>query len=308
MAPAKDPYSILGVKKTDSENTIRSAYRKLAKKHHPDLNPNKPESAERFKEIASAYDVLSDPDKRAKFDRGEIDGLGQETPRARPSYGGPSDNFRGGQRHYSPPPGPGTDFDPANLEDLIARAMGQGTGRQGRRTSMRGYDAQYSLAVDFMEAAAGAVRRITLPDGSTLDVTIPAGLRDGAVLRLKGKGEPGLGDGPPGDALIEVSVTPHAYFRREGDDVVLTLPVTLKEAVIGAVLEVPTIKGRVRLTIPPGSGNGSRLRLRGRGIGTGDQFVELQVVVPPGEEPELAELLKTWTPRKTFDPRADLEG
>ena len=149
------------------------------------------------------------------------------------------------------------------------------------------------------------MRRLTLPDGRTLDVTIPPGLRDGQVLRLRGQGGPGLGDGPRGDALIEVAVAPHETFRREGDDVVVTLPITLKEAVLGGKVRVPTVKGPLDVTVPPNSSSGTRLRLRGRGIAGGDQFVELRIVLPDEAEPELAEFLRGWTPRRPFDPRRE---
>ena len=174
---------------------------------------------------------------------------------------------------------------------------------------MRGQDAHYQLTLDFLDAVNGTTRRVTLPDGRTLDVRIPAGVRDGQVIRLKGQGMPGIGDGGPGDALVEVTVAPHPVFRREGDDIIVTLPVTMQEAVLGTSLEVPTIKGPVRLSIPPNSGRGTRLRLRGRGIeGKGHQFVELHPVLPPAEEPELAEFLKTWKPRHPIDPRAGIES
>jgi DnaJ-class molecular chaperone len=311
---AQDPYEILGLKRDATEAEIRAAYRKLAKKFHPDLNPGKPEAAERFKAINQANDILSDKDKRAKYDRGEIDAAGNETPRARPFYREYAD--AGGQQHY----GTGEWSEAENLEDILAQAFG-GTGggagpfagfgrrqRGGRTFSMRGQDAHYSLTISFLDAANGTTRRITLPDGKTLDVRIPHGVRDGHVLRLKGQGHPGIGDGPPGDALVEVTIAPHPYFRREGDDIVVELPVTLKEAVLGASLEVPTIKGRVRVTVPPGSGTGTRLRLRGRGIGpNGHQYVALKVVQPPGDEPELAAFLRDWKPRQAFNPRAGME-
>ena len=171
----------------------------------------------------------------------------------------------------------------------------------------RGSDAHYTLTVSFLDAANGTTRRITLPEGRTLDVRIPAGVHDGHMLRLKGQGMPGLGGGPAGDALVEIAVAPHPLFRREGDDIIIELPVTVQEAVLGASLEVPTIKGKVRLNVPPNSGTGTRLRLRGRGIREGHQFVQLHVVLPPTEEPELAEFLKTWKPRHAFNPRAGLE-
>ena len=298
-----DPYEVLGVQKTDSEAAIRSAYRKLAKRHHPDVNPGKPEAAERFKEISAAYDILSDKDKRARYDRGEIDASGNEVPPQRPFYRDFGD--AAGREKYRADAG----FDPEDLESIFAQAFGgrAGTGG-GRRFSMRGQDARYQLTLDFLDAVNGTTRRVTLPDGRTLDVRIPPGVHDGQVIRLKGQGMPGIGDGAPGDALVEVTVAPHPVFHREGDDIIVELPVTLQEAVLGTTLEVPTIKGPVRLTIPPNSGRGTRLRLRGRGIdGKGHQFVELVPVLPPADEPELAEFLKTWKPRHPTDPRAGME-
>lgn len=301
----RDPYETLGVQRSDTAAAIRAAYRKLAKAHHPDVNPGKPEAAERFKEISTAYDLLSDPEKRARFDRGEIDAAGNEVPPSRPYYRDFAD-APGGHRRYQ------GNIDPEDLEGIFAQAFGAGGGpfRSGegrQRYTARGSDAQYMLTVGFLDAANGTTRRITLPEGKTLDVRIPAGVQDGQVIRLKGQGMPGLGGGPAGDALVEIAVAPHPLFHREGDDVIIELPVTIKEAVLGATLEVPTIKGKVRLTIPPGSGSGTRLRLRGRGIRDGHQFVHLHVVLPPAEEPELAAFLKTWTPRSGFDPRSGLE-
>ena len=297
-----DLYETLGVQRTDSQDTIRAAYRKLAKKWHPDLNPGNPEAAERFKLINAANDILSDPEKRGRYDRGEIDETGAE--RQREFYHQYADANAGGGagRRYR---AQASSIDPEDLEALFGR-FGFG-GAHGEGLNLRGQDVQYGLTVTFADAARGATRRLTLPDGRTLDVTIPAGTVDGAILRLRGQGEPGIGKGKPGDALIEITVAPHPFFRREGDDIILRLPVTLKEAVLGGPIEVPTLGGRVRVTIPAGSGTGTRLRLRGRGIRKGHQFVELEIVQPPGEEPELAEFLKTWTPKRAFNPRADLE-
>jgi DnaJ-class molecular chaperone len=301
----KNPYEVLGVQKTDSANAIRAAYRKLAKTHHPDLNPDKPAALERFKEISVAYDLLSDAEKRARFDRGEIDASGAEVPPQRPFYRDYAD-ATGEQRYRGQ-----TGFDPDNLEDILAQAFGaRGAGARGgggQHFAARGSDARYTLTVGFIDAAIGTSRRITMPEGKTLDVRIPAGVRDGHVLRLKGQGMPGYGGGPAGDALVEIVVAPHTLFRREGDDIIIELPVTIQEAVVGASLEVPTIKGKVRLTIPPNSGSGTRLRLRGRGIHEGHQFVQLHVVLPPAEEPALAEFLKTWSPLHPFNPRDGLE-
>jgi DnaJ-class molecular chaperone len=299
----KDPYEVLGVQKTADEAAIRAAYRKLAKRYHPDLNPGKPEAAERFKEINAANDILSDAEKRARYDRGEIDAAGNEVPPERPFYRDFGD-APGREKYYA-------NIDPEDLESIFAHAFQHGGAQRGapggRRFSARGPDAHYTLTVSFLDAANGTTRRITLPEGRTLDVQIPSGVRDGHVLRLKGQGMPGLGDGPAGDALVEIAVAPHPLFRRDGDDVIVELPVTIQEAVLGTTLEVATIKGKVRLTIPPNSGSGTRLRLRGRGIRQGHQFVQLHVVLPPSEEPELAAFLKTWQPRHPFNPRSGLE-
>jgi DnaJ-class molecular chaperone len=296
----KDPYEILGVQRTDNEAAIRAAYRKLAKRHHPDVNPGKPEALERFKEISSAYELLSDKEKRARFDRGEIDAEGHEVPPERPFY---RDFQQGaGQERYQTNGG----FTQEDIEAFFSQAFTQGgarPGRSGAGFAARGRDVQYGLTVSFVDAANGTTRRLALPEGKTLDVRIPPGTEDGHVLRLRGQGGLGIGGAPAGDALIEITVAPDPQFHREGDDIIVDLPVTLQEAVLGASMQVPTVRGPVRLTIPPGSGTGTRLRLRGRGIRSGHQFVQLQVVVPPGDEPELAAFLKEWTPRHPFNPR-----
>lgn len=286
-----DPYETLGVRRGDSDDTIRKAYRKLAKHHHPDLNPDKPDAMERFKAINTANQILSDPEQRARFDRGEIDGNGVEKRQERPAY-----------RHREAYANASQGFGPENLDDIFSGAFGG-----ARRGPAKGTDAHYSLTVDFLDAANGIVRRLTLPDGRTLDVTIPPGLQDGHAMRLKAQGGPGRSGGPPGDAIVEISVAPHRYFRREGNDVLLTLPVTLKEAVLGASVEVPTVKGRLRLTVPPHSATGTKLRLAGRGIAGGHQIVELKVMLPPSPEPELDAFLSTWEPTVSFNPRVALE-
>jgi len=292
-----DPYEILGVARDATEAEVRAAYRKLAKEHHPDLNPGKPAAEERFKAVSSAHALLSDAEKRARFDRGEIDASGAERPPERNFYRDFGDDS--GRTKYRPEHA----FDPDDLESVFARTF---NARSARGFRGRGADAHYVLTIDLLDAVNGAVRRLTLPDARTLDVTVPAGVRDGQVLRLKAQGMPGFGDGPPGDALIEVIVAPHPLFRRDGDDVTLELPVTLKEAVLGAKVEVPTPKGPVSLTIPPNSTSGTRLRLKGRGIAGGHQYVTLKVALPPQVEPELAAFLESWTPRQPFDPREDM--
>jgi DnaJ-class molecular chaperone len=309
----RDPYEILGLKRDADEATIKTAYRKLAKRHHPDLHPGDAKAAERFQELNNANDLLSDPEKRARFDRGEIDAEGHEMP----PRGGFYRDFRGapGGDRYSGARGgaQGGAYagagDAGFTEDDIAEFFArQFNARHGGGTFRApGADLNYALTLGFLEAANGTSRRVLLPDGRALDVKIPAGIEDGHTIRLKGQGRPGIGGGPAGDALIEVAVAPHPFLRRSGDDVIIDLPVTLQEAVLGASISVPTIKGNVKLTIPPGSGNGTRLRLRGRGIREGHQFVELKVVVPPGDEPALSEFLRNWTPAQTFNPRSGME-
>ena len=284
-----NPYETLGVRPGDDEATIRRAYRKLAKRFHPDLNPGKPEAAERFKTINAANEILSDPIKRGRYDRGEIDAEGNEKRPERPSY----QQSAAGSDRYS------QGFSAEDFADLFGGGFS--------RRDQRGRDAHYGLTVDFIDAALGAVRRLTLPDGRTLDVTIPAGLQDGHVLRLKSQGDPGYGEAPAGDALVEISVAPHRYFRRDGRDITLELPVTLQEAVLGAAIEVPTLGGRVRVTVPPNSDTGTKLRLTGRGIAGGNQVITLKLVLPTTPEPALASFLKDWKPEHDQTPRTAME-
>jgi DnaJ-class molecular chaperone len=294
----KDPYEVLGVERTIGEKALQAAYRKLAKQHHPDLHPGKPAAAEKFKELSAAYSLLSDPEKRARFDRGEIDANGTERPQARGFQGDPRQG--GGRATYSTDAG----ISPEDFDEIFAHAFSK-RGRTG--FAARGEDQRYHLAVSFVDAAGGITRRLTLPDGRTLDVTIPAGIKDGQTLRLKGQGDPGIANGPPGDALIEVMVAPHPHFRRDGNDILLELPVTLKEAVLGAKVSVPTINGSVKLTIPPNANTGTRLRLKQRGIGGGHQYVDLKVMLPPEPDPDLAAFLEKSGPAQEFDPRKDME-
>ncbi|MBM3543865.1 MAG: J domain-containing protein [Alphaproteobacteria bacterium] len=304
---AEDLYSVLGVAKTASAADITKAYRKLAKKLHPDLNPGDKTAEERFKKIAAAYGIIGDEDKRKRYDAGEIDASGQETPQQRyyREYAGGEDGARyRSARGYE---------DIGEFSDLFGDLFGRGgAGRGGgARFSMRGQDAQYRLEVEFLDAVNGTKTRITLPDGETLDVTIPPGVSDGQVLRLKGKGMKGMGEGGPGDALVEIGVRPHPVFKREGNDIVVELPITLDEAVLGGKVEVPTISGRVSATVPQGANTGQILRLKGRGIktrsGTGDQLVKLSVMMPEKIDDDLKSFAETWRQGHAYDPRRKLK-
>src|SRR5579863_433809 len=302
-------YEVLGLKPGATADEIRKAYRKLAKEFHPDLNPGKPAAEARCKAVTAANDILSDPEKRARYDRGEIDESGAEKPRY--SY---RPHAEGAQGWKYQPQG---DVDAGDLDDLFAM-FGRGGARGGRRAgqagegfSMPGPDRQFTLTIDFDVAATGGKQRLALSPEEWLDVTIPPGIEEGQVLRLRGKGGAGLGSGPPGDALIEVHIAPHPFFRRDGDDIHLELPVSLAEAVLGARVAVPTVTGPVTMTIPRGSDTGTRLRLRGKGIHrkrrgaetTGDQYVTLRVVIGASDDPELAAFLKDWADKHPTDPR-----
>ena len=308
---AADPYETLGVAKTASADEIRRAYRKLAKQHHPDLNPGNKAAEERFKAANSANDLLSDPDKRAKFDRGEIDGAGDPKYQAPPGYGEHAQGPRGFK--YGGPGGSpfGEDVDPAEYESIFADFLNQGGGGGRRRPSgpRRGRDRSYSLEIEFIDAVNGATQRLSLPGGAALEVRIPAGIEDGQTLRLKEKGDPGAAGAPAGDALIEVSIRAHPMFTRDGADILVDLPVSLGELVLGAKVPVPTTTGSVNLSVPPNSANGARLRLRGRGIPArgarpaGDQYVTLRLMLDPNDA-GLAAFLRDRTDAPAFDPRA----
>lgn len=297
---AADPYQVLGVKRDASQDDIQKAYRQLAKKLHPDLNPGNKAAEEKFKELASAYDLLGDADKRARFDRGELDETGAERPQQRYYR-----DFADSSHAYASDAG-AADF--GSTEDILSQIFG----RQGRASvRRRGTDTHYVLQLDFLTAINGGKRQITLPDDSALDVTIPPGTRDGQVLRLRGKGRPGINGGAPGDALIEIEVLPHKLFTRKGDDIHLELPISLREAVLGGKVEAPTPSGPVSLTVPKWSNNGAVLRLRGRGAPRpdgrrGDQLVTLRVMLPKNRDPELEKFVEQWHP--AGDPRNSMEA
>jgi DnaJ-class molecular chaperone len=298
----RDPYEVLGVAKTASADEIKKAYRRLAKKLHPDLNPGNAAAGSQFKDVSAAYDLLSDPAKKARFDRGEIDASGQERP-DRSFYRAYADSPEGAKYETA-----GGDFDPG---DIFADLFGRGRGRT-KDFKSRGMDVSYTLRVDFLDATAGTKKRIQMPDGRDLDVSIPAGTEDRQTLRLKGMGQPGFGGGPAGDAYVEIHVQPHAYFTRKDNDIHVEIPTTLKEAVLGAKIDVPTIDGPVAMSVPKGSNTGTTLRLRGKGVidrksgQRGDQYVKLKVVLPeqPGEK--LSKFCETWGSEGDYDVRATL--
>lgn len=315
---ADDPYAALGVKKTASEAELKKAYRKIAKTDHPDLNDD-PAAHDRFKAASVAYDLLKDPEQRARFDRGEIDAQGQERPQRRyyRDFSEAQDNPYRGQANYGDFSDVFSDLFGDGAAGAARGGFGQGfQGRGGggaRSFDMRGQDHRYTLEVDFLTAARGGTTRITLPDGNVLDVAIPAGTRDGQTIRLRGKGGAGMGDGAPGDALLSLTVADDPDWRRDGDDVITTLPISLDEAVLGAKVEAPTIDGPVMLTVPKGASSGRKLRLKGRGLprpggGKGDQYVELRIVMPPVIDDELADFITRWRGDHAYDPRGGKGG
>ncbi len=290
---AGDPYATLGVKRDAGQSDLQKAYRRLAKKHHPDLNPGKSSAEEKFKEITAAYDLLSDPEKRAKFDGGEIDASGTERPRQR-YYRDFAD--QGGWSGYTTSSGFADFGDFTSSEDILSEIFGRST-----RARRRGQDVRYHLELSFLDAINEGKQSLILPDGSTLDVNIPPGTRDGQTLRLRGKGRPAAGAGPPGDALVEISVLPHPYFTRKGDDIHLDLPISLKEAVLGGKIAVPTPSGTVTTTVPRWSNTGRVLRLRGRGVSRpdgskGDEYVTLKIMLPKKPDRQLERFIAQWQP------------
>jgi DnaJ-class molecular chaperone len=296
---AADPYQVLGVKKDASQEGIQKAYRKLAKKLHPDLNPGNKKAEEEFKQVSAANDLLSDPEKRARFDRGEIDASGAERPQQRYYR-----DFAQGSAH--PYTGDAGFADFADEDDILSRIFRREGG--GDRTfRMRGQDVQYRLELDFLAAVNGGKQQLTLPDGSVLDVNIPAGTREGQILRLRGKGRPGIGGGPAGDALIEIDVRPHAFFTRKGDDIHVELPISLGEAVLGGKVRVPTPSGSVTMSVPKWANSGRVLRLKGKGVARpngnhGDEYVTFKVVLPDKPDAELEKFVAQWS-GKDYDPR-----
>jgi DnaJ-class molecular chaperone len=310
---ALDLYQRLGLKRGASEAEIKKAYRSLAKQLHPDRNKDKPDAAKRFSEVTAAYDLLSDKDKRARYDRGEIDDDGNPKMPfgsgfgGRPGGGAAGGGMGGGAGGFE---GFETNFgDAAELSDLFEGLFGASSGRGGRggfggfggfrqrsQPAQKGADIAYRLRISFLDAAALAPQRIKLADGKTIDLKLPKGVEDGTKIRLAGKGQ--AGPGGTGDAIVTISIAPHPFFTREGNDIRLRLPVTLKEAVLGAKVKVPTPDGAVMMTIPKGSSSGRVLRLKGKGFTTksgarGDELVTLEIDLPSGDS-ELEAFAEKW--------------
>ena len=314
----KNLYDVLGVGKSASEAEIKSAYRKLARKYHPDLNKDDKNAADKFKEVSAAYDILGDKEKRKKYDNNEIDAEGKPTGFGAGFGGGDysgnpfGDGFGGSYRTYSsrggnPFGGTAGGFDFSSLfgDDIMSQFTGGGRRSYRYSGPQKGQDYAYTMNVDFLDAAAGAEKAISL-NGKNINVKIPAGTESGQTLRLKGLGASSPNGGENGDVLITVNVNPHPYFKTDGLNVLLELPISIKEAVLGAKITVPTIGGKVKVTVPPYASSGEKLRLKGKGIkaknGQGDEIITLKIVTPRAPDEKLEQALKevTDTAVRTF--------
>ena len=304
---SRDPYLELGVPRSASADEIRKAFRKLAKKFHPDANPGDNSAEERFKRVSGAFDIIGDEDKRRKFDAGEMDADGRET---HPGFAGRGPFGPGGASGGGYRPGPGSPgFEGIDLNDLFGDAFGQRGGQRGGfggGFSGRGADLRAQLDIDLEDAIRGGRKRIAFSDGRTIDVAIPKGAQDGQTLRLKGQGAPGRG--AAGDALIELAIRPHPLYRREGDTLHMDLPVSVPDAVLGGKVEAPTPDGPVTLTVPQGSNSGAQLRLKGRGFVNakgqrGDLLARLMVTLPDTVDAPLEKFAEQWRRERPYSPR-----
>ena len=301
-----DPYAALGLTKSATAADIKKAYRKLVRTSHPDLHPDDAGAEARFKAVSAAYDLLKDPETRARFDAGEIDATGAE--RAPRTY------YRDHAEAAGQGFGRGAGFQGSGFEDfddpsdIFAHILRQRSRGGGAGFAQPGPDLRYTLEVPFLDSVRGAKTRITLPEGGNLEVQIPKGMQDGQTLRLRGRGGAGYDGGPAGDALGTVRVRPHPVFSRDGDDIQITLPITIDEAVLGGKVSAPTIDGPVNVTIPKGASSGRVLRLRGRGVQranrpAGDALITLRIVAPPETDAALADFLRDWRKTQAHDPR-----
>lgn len=313
----RDPYTVLGLGKSASAADIKKAFRKLAKAYHPDQNKSDPKAKEKFAEANQAYEILGDEKKRGQFDRGEIDAEGK--PRGFEGFHPGGGGRPGGGFHYEfhqdgggPFPGGGgrAGFDPGDIfADLFGFGGKRGGGPQ-QHARPRGEDVVATANISLNEAVKGGKTRVFLPTGRTLEVNIPAGIEDGKQIRLKGQGQPSQMGGEAGDALITVRIAKHPFFKVEGRDLRLDLPITLYEAVLGGKVNVPTLGGAVELNLPPGSNGGKTLRLRGKGLpggkeADGDLYVTLRIVLPANVD-DLSDLMRRWEKDKRYDPRDGL--
>ena len=314
----RDPYEVWGVPRSASAAAIKSAYRKLAKKHHPDSNKNDPKAAERFAEINTANEILGDEDKRKQFDRGEIDAEGKPRFQGFPGGGaGPRGRAGPGGFEYSFRSGGGG---AGGFEDILNSMFGGGMrgARPGAGGSQFEFDAgglgldldlNVAMTVSLEEAVNGGEKRVRLPTGRELNVRIPAGVTSGQQIRLKGQGETAPGH-PPGDLLISITIAPHAFFKVDGADLRVELPITLYEAVLGGKVRVPTLGNNVELSIPKNTSSGRTFRLKGKGLpksgGTGDLFVTTRIMLPDGNDAELEALMQRWRDQHPYNPRSGL--
>jgi DnaJ-class molecular chaperone len=329
-----DPYSVLGVSRSADDDQIKQAFRALAKRFHPDTPEGSADNGRRFTDLSIAYEILGNQVKRRSYDRGEIDAHGNPkpgyTPRPEPAAAeeeldlgdvttaerpqaknghanGEANGFRGSfDKAFGV--GPATEKK-SRVEDLFAEFFGERSSGRKRPTPGKGLDTHYDLHITFEEAALGGTRRVKLPSGNRFDVKIPVGVKEGQTIRLRGLGEPGLPGGPAGDALITIAIEPHPYFRRDGRDIHLALPITLNEALHGAKVKVPTLQGTVTMAVPPGANAGQSFRLKGKGIpgvgfqASGDQLVTLQIVLPDQSDPHLSDIVKRWETAHPYQPR-----
>lgn len=320
----RDPYEVLGVPRSANAAAIKSAYRKLAKKHHPDSNKDDPKAAERFAELNSANEILGDEDKRKQFDRGEIDADGKPRFQGFPGGGGPRGRAGpGGFESYTFRSGGAGGGGPGGgaFEDILNSMFGGGV-RSARPGAGGGaqfefdtggigldLDVNVAMSVSLEESVKGGDKRVRLPNGKELNVKIPAGVTEGQQIRLRGQGESAQGH-PPGDLLITISIAPHPYFKVEGADLRIDLPVTLYEAVLGAKVRVPTLGNAVELSVPKNTSSGRTFRLKGKGLpkagGTGDLFVTIRIMLPDGNDAELEALMEKWRDQHPYNPRSGL--
>ncbi|CAN5338014.1 J domain-containing protein [soil metagenome] len=310
---AQDPYLELGVGRGATADEIRKAFRKLAKLHHPDANPGNKAAEEKFKRVSGAFDIIGDKEKRAKFDRGEIDADGRDRGGFQ---GGPGGGFGGGGYRPTPGGGAGAQCEGVDINDILGEMFGGGAGGRGRPGrggfagfggSPKGDDVRAKIDIDLEDAIRGGKKRISFSDGRTIDVTIPKGAVEGQVMRLKGQGAPGRGGA--GDALIEIGFKPHPIYRREGEVLVMDLPISVPDAVLGGKVQAPTPDGNVSMTVPKGSNSGATLRLKGRGLPDpktglrGDLLARLMVTLPDVADAELEGIAEAWRKNRPYTPR-----